>query len=484
MLWTRVSVDRGRPADVTWRVARDARLHDIVASGSVVADAEGDHTVHVDVDGLESGSHYWYEFEHGGERSTVGRTRTLPDGHFERLRFAQCSCAKFNSGYFNSYARIADRDDLAFVLHLGDYIYEASETPPAGQTPGADIGRPFDPRNECMTLADYRTRYAQYHADPDAQRMHATHPVIATVDDHEFADGAWRDGSDEHHEERDGPWADRKAAAFRAHWEWTPSRPPDPTDPSRIYRSMRLGDLATLILIDTRTRRDQPVRGEAMRAPDRTQLGHEQREWLLDEIAGARTRWVLLGNGSMMSPLWRDGAFTPNVLPGLLSLKLIHKMGDGPDVDQWDGYPAERERIIEAIGERQGDVLVLSGDIHCGVAAELSRDPFDEHAPVAAEFVTMSITSQNLDDKMGWPARATSLPIEQELLGVWPHVRFLDVDSHGYVLVDVKPDAIVGAWWAVEGVLQRSEREWLDATWMVRRGEPALIELPDGGSTA
>ena len=80
------------------------------------------------------------------------------------MRFATCSCAKFNAGYFNAYARIAERDDLDFLLHLGDYIYEAANKPAAGQTPGADIGRPFEPDGECRTLAEYRTRYAQYRA--------------------------------------------------------------------------------------------------------------------------------------------------------------------------------------------------------------------------------------------------------------------------------------------------------------------------------
>ena len=106
------------------------------------------------------------------------------------------SCAKFNAGFFNAYARIAARDDLDFLLHLGDYIYEASNTPPASQTPGADIGRPFDPLHECVTLDDYRTRYTQYRRDPDVQRLHPSHPVIPTLDDHEFADGAWRERRD------------------------------------------------------------------------------------------------------------------------------------------------------------------------------------------------------------------------------------------------------------------------------------------------
>ncbi|MEO6579259.1 MAG: alkaline phosphatase D family protein, partial [Candidatus Limnocylindria bacterium] len=312
VIWTRVTSDHDGDRPIRWTVARDRDLDDCVATGQGVARAEDDTTFRVDVIGLEAATPYWYAFDCDGERSTVGRTKTLPIGRVDHLRFAQCSCSKHNAGFFNAYARIADREDLDFVLHLGDYIYEAGEQPAAGQTPGAGIGRPFDPLNECVTLDDYRRRYAQYHHDPDAQRMHRTHPMIATVDDHEFADGAWRGGSDAHVPERDGPWEDRRAAAFRARAEWLPIRHPDPADPTRIFRSMALGDLADLYLIDTRSRRDQPVRGEATTHPGRSQLGREQADWLIEGVRASPSPWLFVGNGSVMSPIWRDG-FTPSV---------------------------------------------------------------------------------------------------------------------------------------------------------------------------
>jgi len=160
VIWTRVSMPTPDPVDVTWTFARDPELSDVVGTGNARAHPEDDFTVHVDVDGLEPDRHYWYGFDAAGSRSPVGRTRTLPAAT-DHLRFAIVSCAKFNAGFLNGYARVADREDLQFLLHLGDYIYEASQTPPASQTPGAEIGRPFEPRNECVTLGDYRTRYAQ-----------------------------------------------------------------------------------------------------------------------------------------------------------------------------------------------------------------------------------------------------------------------------------------------------------------------------------
>ncbi|HEY3193235.1 MAG TPA: alkaline phosphatase D family protein, partial [Solirubrobacterales bacterium] len=254
MIWTRVNSEEDS-VPVAWRVARDPELSDVVLSGEVTAEAEHDHTVHVDVSGLEPGRTYHYAFSSGGQDSPLGRTWTLR-AEADRLRFATCSCAKHNAGFFNAYARIAERDDLDFLLHLGDYIYEASNIPAKGQTPGADIGRPFDPLGECRTLEEYRTRYRQYHRDPDVQALHRAIPIIPTLDDHELADGAWAGGSDAHDPEQHGPWADRQAAALRARWEWLPARPPDPADPTRAFRQISVGDLADIFLLDIRSRRD------------------------------------------------------------------------------------------------------------------------------------------------------------------------------------------------------------------------------------
>ena len=278
MLWTRVTVDAERtPAggvspsagsdaiEVEWVIARDEGLTDVVGSGTADAAAVHDWCVHVDADGLEPASSYWYAFRALGADSPVARTRTLP-AETDHVKFAMVSCAKFNAGFFNAYARLSDRDDLQFLLHLGDYIYEASNTPPASQTPGADIGRPFDPLHECVTLDDYRTRYNQYHRDPDVQLLHSQHPIVPTLDDHEFADGAWRDGATEHKPEY-GTWEQRRAHAFQAREEWLPIRRPDLADAERVWRTVKLGTLADLMLIDTRTRRDEPVPAPALADP-------------------------------------------------------------------------------------------------------------------------------------------------------------------------------------------------------------------------
>jgi phosphodiesterase/alkaline phosphatase D-like protein len=486
VIWTHVSgVEPDADATVSWCLARDHRLSDLVAQGTAVAAADRDHTVHVDVTGLEPGTTYFYGFDVPGAVSTVGRTRTLPAGHVERARFAMASCAKFNAGFFNAYDRIADRGevgDLDFLLHLGDYIYEASNTPPKNQTPGADIGRPFEPLHECVTLADYRTRYRQYVGDPSVQRVRAALAVIAALDDHELADGAWRGGADNHDEAVYGPWSNRRAAAFQARAEWLPIRLPDPDDPTRVFRSVGLGDLADLVITDARSRRDQPVAGPAMADPDRSALGDEQRTWFLGELSRSTAAWRLWGNPSVLST-----TFTPEVPADLIEpmrkLKLMHPDEIGCDPDQWDGYPAERDAILAHIeAEQIEDLVVLSGDIHVGMALEVHRDPFAAAGtgaePLAIELITASLTSQNLDDKLGY-AYGGSRVAQDRFVDTFPHARWADFDGHGYVVVDIDHDRVEGTWWFVDGVLERNDDEFRAATYLVPRGRSELVPVVD-----
>jgi alkaline phosphatase D len=473
VIWTRLS-DAAETLPVRWTMARDEALTEVVAAGESTAAPVSDFTVHVDVAGLEPGTTYHYGFEALGERSAVGRTRTLPASGADRLRFAYCSCAKFNAGFFNAYARIAEREDVDFLLHLGDYIYEASNTPPKSQTPGADIARPFDPLGECRTLTDYRTRYAQYRRDPDVQRLHHALPVIATLDDHELADGAWAEGSDAHDAGEHGPWSGRCAAALRARWEWLPARPPDPSDPSRVFRRVSVGELADILLLDVRSRRDRPALQPGAGDPRRSMLGAEQRAWLERELDSSRAAWRIVGSPSIFGESWIARPQEP-LATALLKLKLIDEDGEGPDEDQWDGYPAERRALLERLA-RLDDVAVLSADIHVSIAAELRLDGDG----VAPELTAPSLTSQNLDEKLGVPARSEPiLEAERAFVSAFDRVRWCDLASHGYVVVDLTPERLRAEWWHVDGVLERRDGERRAAVFELPRGQRELVEVEE-----
>ncbi len=476
ILWTRVTlVDEPEP-DVAWVVARDPDLADVVAAGTVATSESVDFTVKVDADGLDSGTTYFYGFTCAGQRSPVGRTKTAPSGAVDRLRFALVSCAKYTAGYFNVYARVAERDDLDFLLHVGDYIYEYGNVDEKANGPA--IGRPVDPEHECWTVEHYRRRYAHYRLDPDVQLVHERHPIIATLDDHEIADNTWREGAKSHDPTKHGEWDARKSAALRAWREWLPVRLPPPPDEELIYRTFRLGELADLFMLDGRTKRDAPTKTSDMDAAERSILGEDEEGWLLDELERSDATWRLIGNDVMIGQVFTE--FLPEELgEPLAEVGVLTKRERGPEPDQWDGYTAERDRLFRFLEEQQiENVVFLSGDVHTAWALELKRKPDDpDERPAAVELVTASITTENLDEHLGSLPRSDSLPVEQKVTEDNPHVRWVDLDSHGYVLVDLTAERLEAEWWFVETTRERADGQERAAAWRVEAGEPKLVAV-------
>lgn len=348
------------------------------------------------------------------------------------------------------------------------------------------------------TLADYRTRYAQYRADPELAALHAAHPMIWVWDDHEFANNAWRDGASGHDDDRDGPFPERDAAALQAALEWMPVRSPDPADPLRIWRRFAFGDLVDLHMLDTRRHgRDEPlpentIFGDALPAftqtggfvdPQRQMLGTEQEAWLFDGLRSATGRWQLLGNQVMMAPLKLAGL--PDAVGG----------GVFGNPDQWDGYAPARERLFDVLEETAaGNVVVLSGDFHVAFASELARDvsnplaydPLTRRGALAVEFVTPSATSSGDRPPLTDPELLTEpLDLLEELVvrtpaifrAPNPHIRFTD-SRNGYLLLDIRPDRIAAEFWAVPVVGQATPDELRIAAFRVDHGRAALQAMP------
>lgn len=462
VLWTRCSPSvpepetEPDPVPVAWQVARDPGMCDVVAAGRAETRAEHDFTVKVDVDGLEPGTTYHYRFEASGEASPVGRTRTAPAGMAAGLRLGLVSCASYSAGYFNAYRNLARRD-LDLVVHVGDYLYENYGVA------GRRHVRTYPPGGPATTLDQYRARHALHKADPDLQALHLRHPMVAVWDDHELAGGSWRGGAAGHRPAH-GDWERRRAAAVRAYGEWMPLRLPDPADPNRIHRTVGLGGLADLIMMDTRLAgRDRPAAGGravvAVRDRHRSLLGPDQREWLHGELRSSDARWKLVGNQVMMAPL-----------------RVLHAGGIGLGVNssQWDGYPGERDALFRFLEAEGLQVVVLSGDLHSSWASDL---------PCGVEFVTPSVTSPSfarslIPDLPGAARLATSLLRWQNR-----HLRLADLEHHGYVVVDVTAARVQADWWHVETVTERTGRERFAGGWLLRHGDTALVraEGPAGG---
>jgi alkaline phosphatase D len=256
ILWTRATPPEGAAGRlaVSWIVAEDPQCAHVVARGQSETGSERDFTVKVDAGGLRPGRDYWYRFNVGDAVSPVGRTRTLPTGPVDQVVLAFVTCSLYPNGYFNAYDHIARSERLDAVVELGDYIYEYGAARDAyGMERAKRLGRIPEPAHDLVSLADYRTRYAQYRRDADLQAAHARAPWICVWDDHEVCNDTWKGGAENHDDKTEGAFEDRKAAAVRAWFEWLPVREPAPGHAREaIYRSFDFGDLASLAMVESR----------------------------------------------------------------------------------------------------------------------------------------------------------------------------------------------------------------------------------------
>ncbi|MBL8550387.1 MAG: alkaline phosphatase D family protein [Hyphomonadaceae bacterium] len=259
VIWTRVTPEREGTVPVRWIVARNRHLTNVVQTGVFETDARRDYTVKVDVAGLRPGAAYFYGFSAGDQESPTGQTKALPTGRLEKLSVAVASCASFSHGFFNAYEAIAREKDLDLVIHLGDYIYEYGLEGFGGDRAVA-LGRLPQPEVECLSLNDYRQRHAQYKAEPELQAAHARCPWICAWDDHEIANNDWSGGA-QNHNQGEGDWTARKRAALQAYFEWMPIRDPAQGGAwESLRRSFQFGDLATLLMLETRlSARSRPL---------------------------------------------------------------------------------------------------------------------------------------------------------------------------------------------------------------------------------
>lgn len=251
VIWTRVTPENPGSVPVRWIVARNRELTDVVKTGVVETTEARDYTVKADVTGLRAGAPYFYGFRAGSAESRVGRTRTLPRGDVSELKLAVVSCASFPHGFFNAYEALAERDDIDAVIHLGDYIYEYGLSGYGGDV-ATQLGRIPSPEVECIRLSDYRARHAQYKLERELQAAHAIAPWIVVWDDHETANNSFAGGA-QNHNQGEGQWATRKQAALQAYYEWMPIREPQAGAAfEAINRSFQFGNLASLIMVETR----------------------------------------------------------------------------------------------------------------------------------------------------------------------------------------------------------------------------------------
>ena len=449
VLWTRLTA----PGPVAWAIAEDEGMRRVVRNGTATAEERWANSVHVDVEGLRPGRHYWYRFTANGEASPVGRTRTAPapTDKPQALRFAIASCAQYEQGYFAAYRHMA-AEELDAVLFVGDYIYEMSW--------GRDLVRRHN-GGRCTLLFEYRDRYAQYKSDADLQAAHLAHPWILTWDDHEVAN----DYTDDIGPEDSDParFLRQRAAAYQAYWEHMPLpnalRPGGPS--MRLYDRYRFGTLAELVTLDDRQYRSHHAcretlkRGKALENcaerldPNRTMLGAEQEAWLADAMHRASARWNVIAQQTLMAELDRG--------PGERHVYWA---------DGWDGYPAARQRLLDAVAASPvKDTLVLGGDVHSFWAADLKQDfARPQSATVATEFVGGSITSQGPapDRVHGYLAKN-------------PHIRAASTGVFGFGLVTLDAKKADVSFRTLADVRDPKSTIGIHERFVVEAGRPGVV---------
>jgi alkaline phosphatase D len=470
ILWVRVDPGAG-VGRVRWSVAPATDVAPS-ATGEAEVPPDADGCVEVTVTGLLPATSYRYWFEAGGHRSPVGRTRTLPGSGTDPFRIAVVCCADWSQGYFGVYRAVAEAE-VDLVLHVGDYIYESR---------GRGDVRTAAPDKTVVTLEDYRERFAQTRSDADLRALHLRHPVVAIWDDHDIADNAWRHGAKAHDDAEHGPWEKRLAAAAQAWREYLPLRPRDGAgdDLLAMWRSLPVGDLAELVVLDTRIAgRDEHADHEGspdLEDPARTILGEPQRAWALERVRDTTRPWCLLVSAVVVNPMQLPvpvGETLTDVTPSGYALI------DGKAIctDEWDGYPADRDRLVEAIKDRGRGTVILSGDVHSAWAFEGPPDRDGE--PAAVEFVAPCVTSTPMARQLpkGWRRLAAGLADRL------PAARWFELERYGFLLLDVEADRVRANWFSVD-IEDSQARPDPAASWLHPLDTPGRLHSLEEGPMA
>jgi alkaline phosphatase D len=491
ILWTHAKyAGRTESVALTYQVSTDNTFAtaSVVASGSAIATSSTNFTVKVDATGLEAGKTYFYRFKAGSTASPVGKTRTLPASTATEVKFAVFSCANYPEGYFNVYG-LASQSDAQYAIHLGDYLYEY----PNGTYPTAPTAsRIHEPSTEIYSLADYRTRHAQYKTDPDLKVLHASMPMIAVWDDHEIANDAYKDGAENHDATKEGTFSARKAAALQAYHEWMPIR--TGSDQSIIYRSFDFGSVLSLHMLDTRLiGRDKQVAfadllnpatattaQATMASATREMLGSTQGTWLTGKITSSTATWQVLGQQVLMArmefPVSVLSALNPATLSdatavatgvasinayvtakntpassrttaqaGLMNTTLNPKLGY--NLDAWDGYPVAREKLLATILAANKKLVVLSGDTHNAWHSQLTLAGYisasQAGVKVGEEFATPSVASVGLESYFSTLPTANVKSIFENVVD---DLKWMDSSRRGYLKMTFTKTQAKGEW--------------------------------------
>ncbi|MFC3150575.1 alkaline phosphatase D family protein [Litoribrevibacter euphylliae] len=476
MLWTHINPEEYDSNEtLTFQISQDPACEYVLLEGTVDAwdiSANNDYTVKIDLDGqLNPNETYYYRFIYKDVSSRIGRCKTLPleDSYLKSLKLAVLTCQDYTNGYYGALNYVANDLNIDFVIHLGDFIYETAGDPRFQSLPFDDrtIILPSD-GVVALGVDDYRHLYKTYRSDLNLQLAMEVHTWILTTDDHETANDCYWDyerdtlGAPDHpfvtEEGNDaGALRQLKLDSQRAWVEYTPTRvtvneyATHPHDFTQIYRNFKFGDLFELFMLDTRTYRTAhpcgendifsrylPLNCHNMNNESQSMMGEVQFNWLKQGLQDSTAKWTVLGNQTYM---------------GRMAASLLGQPLAYINVDAWDGYQYERDRLMEAVRDANlENFVVLTGDLHTYISSYVKYDY--GHLTnlwwrniAGVEFMTPSVTSSNLFEMIS--NQAQSLEQKQQLLQALsegairinnPHICYFNSTQNGYSTLEFNRD--------------------------------------------
>ena len=483
VLWTRVepTLQASPSGDMlAWQIGTDPGFASatVLIEGVPIISSTADATVKFAVANaaLQPFTRYYYRFLYNQVPSRTGRFKTLPlaTASLAQLKLGYVVCQDYGNGYYNALTYLA-QEDVDYVVHLGDYIYETIGDPSFQATPVRPVP-PFAsggviPQN----VDDYRHLYKVYRSDVHQQAVHENFAYILLWDDHEFANDCHQDFHPDNDTAPVTAATAQPALRQAANQAWseygladTPFKPsllPDGTpnweSSIQVYRTFSFGTLAEMVVTDERLYRDAPPCGSkeigqryfslgcsAMGDPTRSMLGATQHAWFVDQISSTQATWKLWANEVMLMQL----KFGPLYI----------------DLDQWDGYQQERNAILNVV--KHGNIknfVALTGDLHTFLAGYLKTDfdnPFESH--VGIELMVGSITSANFAEEISSELGLSSRPIPAKQMGLEPAVisdtlraanpwiEFLNSSTHGYGVLTITPSEMICEFKAVSTITE------------------------------
>ena len=458
ILWTRVTPQQAGPVRVILEVSINKSFSSIIFSQKLQTSSLSDYTIKYDFLAkkyCDSDKGFFYRFRAGNATSEIGKSRTFSENTIS-AKIGIFSCSNFPAGYFNAYQAAAEKDGLDLWLHLGDYLYEY---PMGGYATdkAKKLGRVPEPLHEMISLSDYRLRHAQYKQDQGSKALHKHAPLIAVWDDHEFSNDAWKRGAENHSEDgSEGDFYARRSAAIKAYYEWMPIR--EQQNKRRIFREFKIGKLIHLIMLDTRQfGRDKQIQPKNyltksgfnqakfyndLNSANRELLGAEQLDWIESKIISSDAVWTIFGQQVLMAKLkFPDISkmLKSKEIPGFLKPYLkFPGLGIPSNLDAWDGYPAERNRLYKIMSNAKKRFISLAGDTHNSWVSELKDKSGNK---VGIELGAPSVTSPGITDILNLDEKE----FVDSIVRINNELQWMNPSNRGYLSLNCRKDKIIAS---------------------------------------